>query len=64
MRVNAYGNAIRISGAETGEKIAVYSADGKIVKSVKAEHGTATIVLPENQTYIVKGRQKTVKVRL
>ena len=64
MRVNAYGNVIRISGAETGEKIAVYSADGKIVKSVKTEHGTATIVLPENQTYIVKGRQKTVKVRL
>ena len=64
MRVNAYGGAIRISGAETGEKIAVYSADGKIVKSVKTEHGTATIVLPENQTYIVKGWQKTVKVRL
>ena len=64
MRVNAYGNVIRISGAETGEKIAVYSADGKIVKSVKTEHGTATIVLPENQTYIVKGQQKTVKVRL
>ena len=24
----------------------------------------ATITLPENETYIVKGRQKTVKVRL
>ena len=64
LRVLAYGNTIQVSGAETGEKIAVYSADGKSVKSGEMEHGAATIVRPENQTYIVKGRQKTVKVRL
>ena len=64
LRVLAYGNTIQVSGVETGEQIVVYSVDGKLVERVKAEHGTATIVLPENQTYIVKGRQKTVKVRL
>ena len=64
LRVLAYGNTIQVSGAETGEQIVVYSVDGKLVERVKAEHGTATITLPENQTYIVKGQQKTVKVRL
>lgn len=64
MRVTAFGNTISVQGVEDGEQIAVYSVDGKLVKSVKAEHGTATISLPENETYIVKGRVKTVKVRL
>ena len=64
LRVLAYGNTIQVLGAETGEQIAVYSVDGKLVERVAAEHGTATISLPENQTYIVKGQQKTVKVRL
>ena len=64
LRVLAHGNTIQVSGAETGEQIVVYSVDGKLVERVKAEHGTATITLPENQTYIVKGQQKTVKVRL
>jgi len=64
LRVLAHGNTIQVSGAETGEQIVVYSVDGKLVERVKAEHGTAIITLPENQTYIVKGRTKTVKVRL
>ena len=64
MRVKTYGNTIRIEGAENNEQIAVYSAEGKLVKHENAEHGTATITLPENQTYIVKGQLKTVKVRL
>ena len=64
LRVLAHGNTIQVSGAETDEQIVVYSVDGKLVERVKAEHGTATITLPENQTYIVKGQQKTVKVRL
>ena len=64
LRVLAYGNTIRVLGAETDEQIAVYSADGKLVERVKAKYGTATITLPENQTYIVKGNNRTVKVRL
>ena len=64
LRVLAFGNTIQVLGAETGEQIAVYSVDGKLVERVAAKHGTATISLPENQTYIVKGRTKTVKVRL
>ena len=64
LRVLAFGNTIQVLGAESGEQIAVYSADGKLVERVKAEHGTAMISLPENQTYIVKGQRKTVKVRL
>ena len=64
LRVTAHGNTISVQGAEAGEQIAVYSVDGKLVETVKTTHGSATITLPENETYIVKGRQKTVKVRL
>ena len=64
LHVTAHGNTISVQGAENGEQIAVYSVDGKLVETAKAMHGSATITLPENETYIVKGRQKTVKVRL
>ena len=64
LRVTAHGNTISVQGAEKGEQIAVYSVDGKLVETASAAHGSATITLPENETYIVKGRQKTVKVRL
>ena len=64
LRITARGTTLSVQGAEDGEKIAVYSTDGKQLKTATAEHGTALITLPENQTYIVKGRQKTVKVRL
>ena len=64
LHVTAHGNTISVQEAEAGEQIAVYSVDGKLVETVKTAHGSATITLPENETYIVKGRQKTVKVRL
>lgn len=64
-RVLAYGNNITIKDATAGERIVVYSVDGKEVAAAIADgHGIVTIVLPENQTYIVKGQMKTVKVRL
>lgn len=65
LRVNAYGNVISITHAENGELITVYNVDGKNVTSMKTDkQGSARFVLPENQTYIVKGQYKTVKVRL
>ncbi len=65
LRVNAYENVISVTHAEYGELIIVYSVDGKEVASMKADsQGTAHFVLSENQTYIVKGQVKTVKVRL
>ena len=65
LRVNAYGNIISITHAENGELITVYNVDGKNVTSMKTDkQGSARFVLPENQTYIVKGQYKTVKVRL
>lgn len=65
MRVLAYGNNITIKDVTAGERIVVYSVDGKEVATAIADGlGIVTIVLPENQTYIVKGQMKTVKVRL
>ena len=65
MRVLAYGNNITIKDVTAGERIVVYSVDGKEVATAIADGlGIVTIVLPDNQTYIVKGQMKTVKVRL
>ena len=65
LRVNAFGNVINISNAGNGELITVYSLDGKEVASMKTDTlGSARFVLSANQTYIVKGQYKIVKVRL
>lgn len=65
MRVLAYGNNITIKDALEGERIAVYSVDGREISAAIADsHGIVKMALPENQTYIVKGQTKTVKVRL
>lgn len=65
MRVLAYGNNITIKDASEGERIVVYSVDGREVTAAIADnHGIVKMALPENQTYIVKGQTKTVKVRL
>ena len=65
MRVLAYGNNITIKDASEGERIVVYSVDGREVAAAIADsHGIVKMALPENQTYIVKGQTKTVKVRL
>ncbi len=65
LRVNAYENVISITYAKKGEQITVYSLDGKEVANMKADsQGAARFVLSEDQTYIVKGQVKTVKVRL
>lgn len=65
MRVLAYGNNITIKDALEGERIVVYSVDGREISAAIADsHGIVKMALPENQTYIVKGQTKTVKVRL
>lgn len=65
MRILAYGNNITIKDASEGERIVVYSVDGREVAAAIADsHGIVKMALPENQTYIVKGQTKTVKVRL
>lgn len=65
LRVNAYENVISVTHAENGELITVYSVDGKEVASVKADsQGSARIILNQNQTFLIKCKYKTIKIRL
>lgn len=65
MHVTAYQGLISVTGAEVGENISVFTIDGKELQSAETDgHGSISFFLPESQTYIVKGKYKTVKVRL
>ena len=65
-QVNITGTTfgIRVSGAEPNEIVGVYSADGKLVKTVKVISTTMDIPLEPNRVYIIKVRQKVLKVKL
>lgn len=65
MHVTAYQGLISVTRAEVGENISVFTIDGKELQSAETDgHGSISFFLPESQTYIVKGKYKTIKVRL
>lgn len=67
MKVTIAGSTLRIVGAHTGDKIAVYATDGKlVVDSVVTDDYVQNISLSylSAGTYIVKVGRDTVKVRV
>lgn len=64
IKVYGYNSNIYVSGAELGNVINVYDANGALVKSIKATNNTHIITLEGDNVYIVKCEGKTVKVRL
>lgn len=59
------GNALSVSGAEPDSQIAVYSVDGALVASAKADKkGAASIILPElsGKVYVVKTSVANFKI--
>lgn len=64
IKVYGYNSNIYVSGAELGNVINVYDANGALVKSIKATNNTHIITLEVDNVYIVKCEGKTVKVRL
>ena len=59
------GNGLSVVGAEPGSQVAVYSVDGMLVASAKADKkGTASIVLPEQsgKVYVVKTSVANFKI--
>ena len=62
IQVMDYG--IRVSDANSGDVIRVYSVDGTLQKSVKAEGHITDIPLSKDKVYIVKVGGKTVKLSL
>lgn len=64
VKVYGYNSNIYVSGAELGNVINVYDANGALVKSIKATNNSHIITLEKDNVYIVKCEGKTVKVRL
>ena len=67
LKVTVAGSTLRIVGAHTGDKVAVYAADGKMVaNSVVTDDYVQNISLSSLTagTYIVKVGHDTVKVRV
>ena len=58
----SYG--VHITNAELNDIINVYSTDGKLVKSETATASQMDIPLERGQVYIIKVREKVLKVRL
>lgn len=55
---------IRITNAEMGETIGVYSLNGVLLKSLKVEEKTTDILLPLDNVYLIKVGGKMVKLKL
>ena len=60
--LSAQDGSLLISGTEGGERITVYTLDGKNVASATAQYGLNEVAVPANQTYIVKIDQQSFKV--
>ena len=64
VKIQGKSFGIRVSNANTGDVIRIYSVDGFLQKSVAAERHVTDIQLPNGNVYIVKVGAKTVKLSL
>lgn len=64
VKIQGMSFGIRVSDANSDDVIRVYSADGTLQKSVKAEGHITDIPLSKDKVYIVKVGGKTVKLSL
>ena len=64
VRVLGYDGGIVVDHAPEGQRINVYTLDGRLVRSVAIKHAQHTIPLTAGQVYIVKVAEKTIKIRL
>lgn len=64
--INIQGTSfgVRVSNAESGDIIRVYTDDGKLVKTVLIENSQMDIPLDKGKIYIIKVREKVLKVKL
>ena len=57
-------NELIVSGTKGGERIAVYTLDGKTIASVTGQKEKTELSLPDSGTYIVKVNEYVYKVAL
>lgn len=64
VKIQGMSFGIRVSNANTNDVIRIYSVDGILQKSIKAEGQITDIPLSDGKVYIVKVGAKTVKLSL
>lgn len=64
VKILATSDGIRVTGVNSDDVIRVYTIDGTLKKSVRAEGPQIEITLHKNNIYVVKVGIKTVKLRL
>ena len=64
VRVTGYKGTISVTNIESPTDIIIYSADGKLLKSVASAYGNATIQVGEGQLYIIKVGDRIYKIAI
>lgn len=64
VKILATSDGIRVTGVNSDDVIRIYTIDGTLKKSVRAEGSQIEITLHKNNIYVVKVGIKTVKLRL
>lgn len=64
VKILATSGGIRVTGANTDDVIQVYTTDGVLQQSVRAENSQVEIPLRKDNVYVVKVGAKTLKLRL
>ena len=64
LKVYAQGENLYIENAEEGETINIYRIDGTLLKTFTGNGATLSTTLKKNHVYLIKAKQKTVKILL
>ena len=64
VKVSGYDGEIRISNIDKPSDVCVYSTDGKLVRSIDAAQGSASLQVQGEQLYLVKVGNRTYKIAM
>ena len=64
LKVHAQGECLYIENADKGEIVNIYGTDGTLIKTLMGNGSTLTTTLKRNHVYLIKTKQKTVKILL
>lgn len=64
VRIQGTSFGARVTGVNHGDVIQVYTLDGVLQKSIKADNHVTDILLTEQKIYIIKAGNKTVKLSI
>lgn len=64
IKVLGISDGIQITGTNSGEKVFVFGTDGILLHSSQSNGDSIYVALPENNIYIIKVGEQTIKIGL